>query len=199
MLAGEVDFYTVQMTAIMMMTMYRLRLPALCMAALLCLTTAEAAPLWKWRDANGRVQISDRPPPKEVPDSAIIQRPDAAATINYSPAAVPPGHVTPVGRGRGASTAAESAPAVDPELEKRRSQMQAEAAKQPPSAPAKADPQAAAQRAESCRRAQNLLAALQSGQRMARAGAQGEREVLDDKARAEEVQRAQAQILSHCN
>lgn len=189
------------MTAIAVTTLYRLRLPVLCIAALFTLTTAEAAPLWKWRDANGRVQISDRPPPKDVPDSAIIQRPDAAAAINYSPAAVPPGNVAPVGRGRGASSAADAAsaaPTVDPELEKRRLQLQAEAQKPPASAPAKADPQAAAQRADNCRRAQNLLAALQSGQRMARAGAQGEREVLDDKARAEEIQRAQAQIQSSC-
>lgn len=193
------DSYTARMTAIAVTTMYRLRLPALCIAALLTLTAAEAAPVWKWRDANGRVQISDRPPPKEVPDSAIIQRPDAAPAINYSPAAVPPGNVVPVGRGRGASAAADGdAPAVDPELEKRRRQMQAEAQKTPPPAEPKVDPQAAAQRAESCRRSQNLLAALQSGQRMARAGAQGEREVLDDKARAEEVQRAQAQIQANC-
>jgi hypothetical protein len=56
----------------------------------------------------------------------------------------------------------------------------------------------AAARAENCSRARAHLAALADGQRMTRNNAQGEREVLDDKGRAEEMQRARAIIASDC-
>jgi hypothetical protein len=39
---------------------------------------------------------------------------------------------------------------------------------------------------------------LESGQRIARVNAQGEREVLDDKGRAEEMQRARQVMASDC-
>ena len=33
---------------------------------------------WKWRDAQGRITVSDRPPPREVPERDILVRPAAA-------------------------------------------------------------------------------------------------------------------------
>lgn len=173
------------------------RLLLACLLAGCAVAAADAAPLWKWRDANGRIHLSDRPPPNDVPERAILQRPGGTPAISYSPAAVPPGDVAPIGTA--ASAASAPAPAVDAELEKRRQAIQDAALKNPPpKAAPKPDPVAAAQRAENCQRARNQLAALQSGQRMARAGANGEREVLDDKGRAEETQRAQAQIQAAC-
>jgi hypothetical protein len=56
----------------------------------------------------------------------------------------------------------------------------------------------AARRAENCRNARNHLAALDSGQRIARMNDKGEREVLDDAARAQEAQRAREVIASDC-
>ena len=50
-------------------------------------------------------------------------------------------------------------------------------------------------RAENCRSARAHLAALNTGQRIARFNAQGEREILDDKQRASELRRAQ-QVIS---
>jgi hypothetical protein len=53
-------------------------------------------------------------------------------------------------------------------------------------------------RADNCIRASAQLALFNDGQRIARTNAQGEREVLDDKTRADEVQRARAVIASDC-
>jgi hypothetical protein len=54
-------------------------------------------------------------------------------------------------------------------------------------------------RAENCRRAKAQLAGLQSGQRIARLNEKGEREILDDKGRAEESRRAEGIIASDCD
>ncbi|MFM2328014.1 MAG: hypothetical protein RLZZ494_117, partial [Pseudomonadota bacterium] len=57
---------------------------------------------------------------------------------------------------------------------------------------------AQAQREEVCSRMRTQLAALESGQRMARYNAKGEREVMDDSARTNEVQRLRNQISENC-
>ena len=83
---------------------------------------------------------------------------------------------------------------MDPELEARR--REAEKQQQ---AKARAEEQKLdAQRADNCRRARGQLAALQSGQRMARINDKGEREILDDKGRADEMRRANEVIASEC-
>ena len=45
--------------------------------AVVC-TPALASGQWKWRDANGSSQYSDRPPPQGTPDSAILAKPRAS-------------------------------------------------------------------------------------------------------------------------
>jgi hypothetical protein len=83
---------------------------------------------------------------------------------------------------------------VDSELEARK-----KAADQQKQAQAKADEERlAAQRAENCKRARAHAAALESGQRLARTNEKGEREILDDKGRAEETRRARSVIASDC-
>ncbi len=156
---------------------------ALALASLLMPAFADAQSIWKWRDANGTVQISDQPPPRTVPDSAILARPGApgapVAAVAPSPTA----------------EAAASAPARrDPQLEARRKEQQAaEAAKQ-----AEAKQQAQARRTEDCQRVRNHLASLESGIRIARTNDKGEREFLDDGARAAEAQRARDQLRTYC-
>jgi hypothetical protein len=73
------------------------------------------------------------------------------------------------------------------------------AAEQEQSARAKVDEEKlTAQRAENCRRARGHVAALESGQRMARVNDKGEREVLDDRGRAEELRQSREVITSDC-
>src|SRR5262245_57018141 len=160
----------------------RAALTAALLAAVL-LPAAQAQ--WMWRDKDGRVTASDLPPPREVAEKDILQRPDASARK-----APPP----PAAAGSAAPAAAAAKPAVDPQLEARR-----KAAEQEQQAKAKAeDEKLSQQRAENCRRARSHLTALESGQRIARTNDKGEREVLDDKGRAEEMRRANDVITSDC-
>jgi hypothetical protein len=53
-------------------------------------------------------------------------------------------------------------------------------------------------RADNCKRAREHLASLDSGVRLARTNEKGEREILDDKARADEMQRTRQIMASEC-
>ncbi len=162
-----------------------LPLRPLLVGALLVATLLPAQAQWVWRDKDGRVTASDLPPPREVGEKDILQRPEqvqrkvAAPAPASAPAAAP---------------AAPAKPPVDPKLEaKRREAGAAEQAKQ------RADDEKNAQlRADNCRRARGHLAALETGQRIARTNEKGEREILDDKGRAEEMRRANEVIASDC-
>lgn len=159
------------------------------MGGAVCAQTAPLPPIWKWLDASGQVQFSDLPPPLSVPAKDILERPTlqqkTAAAAAVAAAAAASGASAPAAIGQ---------TRTDPELEARRKRA--------------ADDQAAGQRqlqerdgairAENCNRARAHLAALGDGLRMTRTNAQGEREVLDDKARAEEMQRARSVVASDC-
>jgi hypothetical protein len=139
---------------------------------------------WKWRDKDGTITVSDRPPPRDVAEKDILGRPPVARRVTAPPA-------TPASA---ASAPAEAKGPLDRELEARR-----RAADQEQAAKTKADEmRLSAQRAENCQRARTQVATLESGQRMARVNAKGEREVLDDKARAEELAQARDAAASNC-
>ena len=158
--------------------------------SLLLLGVALSAPAdaqWMWRDGNGKPVFSDRPPPADIPDKNVLQRPSGsprAASPAPSPAAAP------------AVRASEPVPpnGQDKELEQRRQQAEAaEAAKHRAAQEAQAKA-----RADNCTRAQQAKANLDSGMRIARTNAQGEREFLDDDTRAAEGRRAQDIIARDC-
>jgi hypothetical protein len=146
---------------------------------------------WRWRDSNGRITVSDRPPPREIPEKDILSRPNTQARRALVPTAAASAPASAP-----TSAAAASAPAtpLQAEVEARRKRAEQEQATR-----ARADEERLAQqRAENCRRARGHLAALESGQRLARTNERGEREVLDDQARAEEMRAARAVIASDC-
>ncbi|MEO5733246.1 MAG: DUF4124 domain-containing protein [Rubrivivax sp.] len=155
------------------------------------LLAAPAHAQWTWRDKNGQVNASDRPPPRDVADKDILSRP--AATARMAGAAV-----AAVPAGSAASAAAAPAPAASSALEKEVEARRLRA-EQEQAAKTKADEaRAATVRAENCRRARGAQAALESGQRMARTNEKGEREVLDDRGRAEELRQARTVVESDC-
>jgi hypothetical protein len=168
------------------LTLYR-RLAGLGLAAMACLLlSAPAEAQWKWRDSRGQIHISDIPPPRDVPDKDVLQRPEVSVRKPAPPPAV-----------AASAPAAAATPAkapVDAELEERKRK-----AEQDQAARAKADElRAAAVRKDNCQRAREQLATLDSGQRIARIKADGEREILDDEARAKETRRAREAIASEC-
>jgi hypothetical protein len=158
------------------------------LTALLCAVSAlPAMAQWKWKDANGRVQYSDSPPPSSVRESDILQRPNAARR-----ASLPATSATPAPAASAAPTSA--APKVDKELEERKKkQDELEAAKKK-----EAEQKNAALRKENCTQARNYMKSLEDGMRISRTTSTGEREILDDAGRAAEVKRTQAIINSDC-
>jgi hypothetical protein len=139
---------------------------------------------WKWRDKTGQINASDRPPSLEVPEKDILARPTPDA--KRVPAVV--------ASAASAAVLGRAAPAGDRELEARK-----RGAEQEQASKAKAEEERLAnQRAENCRRARTHMNALDSGQRIARINDKGEREVLDDRARADEMRQAREVIASEC-
>lgn len=153
-------------------------------------SSAEAGMQWKWRDASGAIQYSDRAPPPGTPDKDILTRPAASARAAARAAEA---------AASAASAAAQAAPApskaLDQELEAKRKKAEEEkAAKQKAE-----DEKIAKAKADNCQRARGYQRTLTDGLRVARTNAKGEREFLDDKARAEEMQRNQEAIAANCN
>jgi len=145
-----------------------------------------AAAQWKWRDKSGQIQYSDLPPPPGVAEKDILQRPNSAAQRRAARVVSEPAS---------AASAAPAAPKmVEPELEaKRRKAEQEQAAKKKAE-----DEKLALARAENCTRAKGHLRTLEDGVRIARTNEKGEREILDDKARADETRRTREIIAADC-
>jgi hypothetical protein len=143
---------------------------------------------WKWRDAQGRVQYSDRPPPNDVRDRDILTRPAAPLSAQRPTSAHAAASST------GSPPGAASAPTSDPALEARKRLVEATQDQ------GKRDEEAriARQKVENCTRAKEHARTVESGQRIARTNEKGEREFLDDAQRARESARAREIIASDC-
>lgn len=161
----------------------RLELIALTLALAVPLQAMSASPQWKWKDASGRVTVSDLPPPRDIPAENILRRPKTMATapVPAEPAA-------------SAASMPRAVPSIDPEL-----QARLDAAAKDKAAKARAEEaKLAQQRAENCQNARKHLAALESGHRIARYNDKGEREILGDEQRDAEARRAREVIGSEC-
>lgn len=174
-------------------------LPVLIAAVLL---SAGASPSawgqYRWKDANGQMHVSDLPPPREIADKDILQRPARGQrpVVPVGSVASPaPGRAVATAQGANPSTSSRPASGpTDPALETRRQQAEADARARVRGD----DERQAALRADNCRRARDQLANLDSGQRLTRQNAQGERVVLDDAARAGDADAARRVIASDC-
>ena len=160
------------------------------LAATLLALPAEAQ--WKWKDKSGRVQYSDLPPPLGTPEQDILGKPGSQKSRASVIQAAAAGSGVPATAS--AASTALSPRTVEPELEAKRKKADAEVA-----AKAKAeDAKITAARADNCTRAKAQMATLDSGIRLARANAKGEREFLDDKQRADETKRVRDTIAADC-
>jgi hypothetical protein len=180
----------------MKMTALRTRRRPGAILLLACLAlglAASAQAQWKWRDKGGQMHVSDLPPPHEIPDKDILQRPHAARlAAQAASAASAPASAASVAGAAPASAPGDNKLATEVEARRVKAQEEEKARR-------KAVEEANATiRADNCQRARRSLVTLESGQRMARTNDKGEREILDDKARAEETQRARKIVASDC-
>lgn len=162
----------------------------LLMAALAVLGTGAHAQ-WQWIDKDGHKVFSDRAPPTDIPDKNILKRPQSRAPVPVAPEA----------EGSEAAPAPALVPAsgkpltgADKELEARKKQAQdAEAAKRKA-----ADEQVLKAKMENCTRARAAKSTYESGARIGRINAAGQREFLDEAEKAEELKRILAIIAKDC-
>lgn len=166
--------------------------------ALACALPAVVFAQWQWVDKDGRKVFSDRSPPADVPAKNILRQPGvkgmppdaaaaaAAAATTTAAVAVP--------------APARPAPATlkisgrDKDLEERKSKAEAaenDKKKLEEESNAKA-------RADNCARAKLAKSTFDSGIRVARTTEKGEREIMDDAARATETKRLQGILESDC-
>ena len=170
---------------------------ALVLALVVCLP-AVASAQWRWVDRSGHTVFSDQPPPADIPAASIVRQPgnrSRAAASGPAPAPAPAAsegaRVAPALR-----VAASGAKPTGKEKELLEKKKQAEAAAEEKK---KALEQEASRvQAENCARARQAKATFDSGARIARTNAQGEREYLTDDQRAVEMHRLEQVIASEC-
>jgi hypothetical protein len=161
-----------------------------------------AAAQYQWIGKDGRKIFSDRPPPADVQEKDILKQPGGRrAALPAVPAESPDA----AGSNAAATPAVAAAkPKADPNAPKisgKDAQLEAKKKKleEEEAAKKKAEEEKVAQaRAENCERAKKAVTMLQSGVRVASTNAKGEREIMDDNARAAELKRAQAVADRDC-
>lgn len=157
-----------------------LRILFLCVT--LAFTATAAAQLHRWVDKDGKVRYGDTPPPGvktrtlRAPVSSAPAPDDAAKDAGANDAR------------KGPLTPAEQEQA----FRKRQAEAQKASDKQAMAAKEAADKQA------NCVRARESLATFESGQRISRSNAQGERYYLDDAARSRETEAARQTVSDWC-
>ena len=149
-----------------------------------------ASAQWQWTDKDGRKVFSDRAPPAEILEKNILKRPGGRVSAT-SPNALPNAETAT------APQSAVSTPklsGVDKDLdEKKKKTEEIESSKR------KAEEERILKaKVENCVRAKQAKANFDSGVRIARTNEKGEREVMDDAARASEVKRIQSVIEADC-
>lgn len=148
---------------------------------------------WQWLDKSGRKVFSDQPPPVDIPVKNILKQPrQASAPVSLPPASeVSPGDQ---GAAKGKTLPHLRVDEEDKYLTERKNKAEAEA-----KAKAKADADLAASvRARNCEKARANQALIDSGVRVSITNAKGEREILDDTARAAEQKRIRAAMEANC-
>ena len=149
---------------------------ALLLIVTLVFSTAAAAQQYKWVDKDGKVRYGDVPPPGV-----------SATRLKGPPPSSSPAPSAAAKKDAGAK-------ALSPEEAFRQRQ---EAARKDADKQAKADQEKAESQAN-CARAQDVLRALQSGQRIARTDSKGERYYLEDGQVAQETAAARESVRQHC-
>ena len=143
-----------------------------------------AAAQWQWLDGSGRKVFSDTPPPPGILDKDILKRAGPAGSEPSLPAVAP----------AAALPATPQISGKDEQLEAKK--KQAEALEQAQKK-AEADKIAKA-RQDNCERAKRSKTTLESGVRLSTTNAKGEREIMDDAARAAEMKRINEIVRSSC-
>jgi hypothetical protein len=172
-------------------------------ATALTLFGAPVAAQYQWRDAGGRMVFSDLPPPASVAPGRVISAPsvkrEAAAPAGLgaakAAAAAAPAAGTGTTAGVSVAAAADSNQSLaDRELAYRK--RLAERAEQEKKA--EEESRRSLEVAKACADTQADIRSLESGQRISRINAAGEREFISDAERAERLSSARKNVGQRC-
>ena len=154
----------------------------------LCLALPASAQMYKWVDANGKVQYSDKPPPSNVKTEKLR---------SAAPAPAPAAPAAGDAKGDAKKDAAQAGPKTAAEQEQAFRKRQLDAAKAQQEEEQK---QVAARvNAENCKKAKAAVANLQLGGRQVRMDDKGERVFLDEQQIAQELAAAKQEAAAACN
>lgn len=164
--------------------------------ALLCLASTPAgAQVCRWKDADGRVQYSDRPPPGVTCEGQV--RAPRAAAPPAPPAAEAkvaadgkPG--AEAGNGKGARSGPRTPEEQDADFRKRRTERQEAERK------AEQEKARAADKRAACDNARNRLTGLRNGGRFSRYDSSGQLVYLNEEEIARETTRAEREVTEAC-
>jgi hypothetical protein len=160
--------------------------------------TSSAFAQWGWTDKDGRRIYSDQAPASDIGEKSIFKRPAGAQAKAKATEAAEAAAAASAPAGTASAPKANASAAKpsgkDSELEKKKKEKEtAEADKK------KAETEKlAATRAENCTRAKKGKSTFDSGVRTSTTNDKGEREVMDDDARAKETKRIDSIIASEC-
>ena len=156
------------------------------------LLVGQAAAQWAWKDDNGRLVFSDRPPPAGVKPDLIVRPPGQSGS--YVPSLRSGDEPQRADATRADSSKAAPRTMAEREMEYRKRQTElAEAEKK------QAEQQALnTRRQQECERSRGYLRALEDGMRVTRTDAQGNREFIDDNQRAAEMARVREMLARDC-
>ncbi|MEK6245188.1 MAG: DUF4124 domain-containing protein [Pseudomonadota bacterium] len=158
----------------------------LVLLAIIGFAAAAHAQLYKWVDKDGKTRYGDTPP-AGVKATALGAPASGSGPAAAVPAAAAAG-AAPKDAKKGPLTPAEQAQ----EYRKRQEEEKKASAK------ADSERQAQAAKAEDCARAREYLRTLESGQRIARTNAAGERYFMDETQTAQELAKSQQSIQQTC-
>lgn len=171
----------------------------------LTLALPAVAQVYQWRDAQGRINYSDTPPPTgAVKAVKPPTRPKAAPTDDSAPeqaadaAAQKPANDSAASEaGKPAGEKADpSKPKTMAEKETEFRQRKATAAEA--EAKAEKERQKAAELARYCDQARSQIVGLKNSRRITRFNNEGQRELMDDAERAAEIERSQHYVDQNC-
>jgi len=158
---------------------------------------------WAWRDTGGNITYSDTPPPADIQPANILQQP-APLTAADLRRATSGSDGRDAGSTQGAGGVAQPAPAPQAPATRSLAEQEAEfrkrAAERDKAAQKAEQEEAQAKaRAEACAHARGYLQIIESGTRLMRPDAEGNRNFMDEEQRAAETQKAQDGIAKNCS
>jgi hypothetical protein len=165
---------------------------------LLCAANIAAAQ-WQWKDDNGRMVYSDRPPPTNISPSQMVKAP-APKPIAKPDAKGDAAKNDPVALAAANLKAGLPAPAAakptlaDKDLESKKKALDAEQADKKRATDAERD----ARNAAACEDTKASVRTLESGMRVSQTNAKGEREYLSEEARAKKIGDLKRDLTENC-